>query len=55
MRADDRLLASPAQPGALGAKLTRRTEIGKLSQVAPQQAREGEHGVRVIFENSTVC
>ena len=39
----------------ISAKLTGPSETGKFLQVAPQRVREGQHGVRLILENSTVC
>jgi hypothetical protein len=35
--------------------LTKPSETGKFLQVAPQPARKGTDGVRLILENSTVC
>ena len=35
--------------------LTGASETGKFDRVAPDRGREAEGGVRLIFENSTVC
>jgi hypothetical protein len=36
-------------------ELTKPSETGKFLQVAPEPARKGTDGVRLILENSTVC
>ena len=44
-----------AGPEDQGPDLTGRSKTGKFDRVAPDRGREAEGGVRLIFENSTVC
>ena len=41
--------------GERQAKLYGAARSGKFDRVAPDRGREAEGGVRLIFENSTVC